>query len=96
MIARVTTGQADRERLDEAIRRTREQTLTTVQAQPGFRSYQLLVDRAAGTFLSLSVWESVQALQQAETVLNRERTQATQAHSGQGVTSTMYEVAVQG
>ena len=96
MIARVTTGQADRERLDEAIRRTREQTLATVQAQPGFRSYQLLVDRAAGTFISVSLWESEQALRQAEAVLNQERAQATQAHEGQGVASAVYEVAVQG
>ena len=96
MIARMTTGQAAPERLDAAIRRTREETLPTLHAQPGFRSYQLLVDRGAGTFISVSVWESAQALEQAETVLNQARTQATHAHGGQGVTSAVYEVAVQG
>ncbi len=73
--ARVTSYQAPRERLDDAIALFRERTVPAAQQQQGMAGLYLLVDRGSGKALSLSLWASAEALQQSEQMARQLREQ---------------------
>jgi quinol monooxygenase YgiN len=66
MHARVTRVQLQPDKLDEAIRIYQESVIPAARQQPGFRSTQLITDRASGMGLSITVWESEADLQASE------------------------------
>ncbi len=92
MYARVTTVQGQADRLDGGIRAFREQTVPTVQGQAGFAGAYLLVDRQTGTALSITLWESEQAMQQTEAAIAQQRQHAAQQLGASTPTVERYEV----
>ena len=67
MFARVATTQSQPERLEEIMRRLRDQTVPVLQAQKGFRGCYGMVDRESGKAVAISLWETEEkvVLQQA-------------------------------
>ncbi len=57
MYARITTMQMSPYRMDEAISAVREQVVPAAQQQKGFKGYLMLVDRATGKNLVITLWE---------------------------------------
>jgi heme-degrading monooxygenase HmoA len=92
MFARVSTyegspGQA------EAVRQAVEGMADQVRARAGFQRGYFLVDQASGKGLSITLWESEQAMQSSAAAVNPLRSQLAQAlgATGQPTVST-YEV----
>ena len=63
MYARLTTIEGAPEKMDDAARHAREQTLSQLQQMDGFRGFVALGDRQSGKLLGLAFWESEEALQ---------------------------------
>ncbi len=93
MHARQTMLQVDPSRIDEGIRLFREQVMPVVRQQGG-KGVRLLVDRRSGKVQAISLWETEQAAQAAQTAMNQQRDQAAQQLGGQGATTELFEVAV--
>jgi heme-degrading monooxygenase HmoA len=66
MFARATFGQAPPERLDEMIHEVMEHVLPAVSMQHGFNGGMILVERGSGKVLTVSLWESEQAMDATE------------------------------
>ena len=64
MYARVGVFHGAPEHLDDdAVRRSREQTLAVLRQRPGFAGLHILADRQTGKTLAFSFWETQAALQ---------------------------------
>ena len=92
--ARVTRVQAPADRLEEAIRNYREQVVPAAQQQAGFQGAYLLADRQTGQVLSITVWESEDALRQSEQMAEQQRGQAAQQMGASAPTVERYEIAI--
>jgi heme-degrading monooxygenase HmoA len=96
MHARVATFQGSPDRIDEVIRLSREQLLPPIQRMAGFRQIYGLADRASGRIVSVSLWESEQALRDSEGPTDGLRQQAGQAAGASAApTVASYEVVHQ-
>ena len=63
MYARVGVFHGAPEHLDDdAVRRSREQTLAVLRQRPGFAGLHILADRQTGKTLAFSFWETQAAL----------------------------------
>jgi hypothetical protein len=93
MYARVTTAQGSPERVDESLQAIREQGIPVFRQQAGFQHAYFLIDRGSGKGIALTLWDSREALQQAEAALNQMRGQVAQATQLQQPTTEVYEVA---
>ena len=94
MHARVSTYEGSADRLDEGIRGF-ERTTDALRQLDGFEGAYLLVDRAAGRALSVTLWSSEEAVQASAERANQMRSEAT---SPAGITIESvdtYEVAMQ-
>jgi heme-degrading monooxygenase HmoA len=78
MFARVSTIQGSPEHVEEGIRRL-EQSRSAIEGLDGFKGAYLLADRTAGTIMTITFWESEQAMHASSTVATRERGQAAEA-----------------
>jgi heme-degrading monooxygenase HmoA len=58
MYARLVTGKAVTDRLDEAVKLWHESVAPSAKQQKGFRSARLLVDRRMGKVVSIGLWDS--------------------------------------
>ena len=79
MHARLTRIEADADRLDEMAGQFEQQTLPQIQGIDGFKGYQLLGDRANGTAIAITFWESAEAMQASEEAVKAARQQAADA-----------------
>jgi heme-degrading monooxygenase HmoA len=95
MFARVTIAQGAPERLDDTLRTIREQVLPMFQGQAGFQHLHVLIDRQNGRGLSVSLWESREALAQAEAAVNQMRGQVAQTIGMAPLATEVYEVAIE-
>jgi heme-degrading monooxygenase HmoA len=96
MIARVTTVKGQPGREEEAITQYRDQVLPAVKGQAGYKGALLLIDRRAGTGISISLWESEEAQRASEAAVTQLRQQAAQQMGAtQAPSVDIYEVAVQ-
>ncbi len=94
MFVRLTTTQMPPENLDRMTGFFQERVGPAMQQQPGFLNAYVLVDRATGKGGILSLWESEEALRQAEAMLNQQRGEGGQAVQARAApTSEVYEVA---
>lgn len=93
MHTRQTTFQLEPSKVDEFIRGMREEVFPTIREHGG-RGARCLVDRGSGKVLAISLWESAAALQAAEGAMNRHREQFLQRLGAVGVTSEVFEVAI--
>lgn len=95
MYARVTTIQGPPESVDESIIVTREKALPQARQIPGFKGALSLVDRTTGKGLTITLWESEEALQTSDEAANQIRSDAVAAITGAEVASVdRYEVAI--
>jgi heme-degrading monooxygenase HmoA len=94
--ARVTTyeGQAglSDEQVQEITRRTEETVLPTVRQMGGYKGVFSLMDRGTGKALSLTLWESEEAMRASEEAANQTRGQAAGIASQQVTGIERFEV----
>lgn len=94
MFARVSTYTGTSDELDEAIRQVRENTLPKLMQLDGYKGAYFLVDRQNGKSLSVTLWESEEAMSTSEEAANSLRSEVADALGTQMVGVERYEVAV--
>ncbi len=94
MFARVSTYTGTSDELDEAIRQVRENTLPKLMQLDGYKGAYFLVDRQNGKSLSVTLWESEEAMSTSEEAANSLRTEVADALGTQMVGVERYEVAI--
>ncbi len=73
MYARVTWLEGSPSQAREAIAAMREQAIPAVQATPGFSEILFLVDREGGRALAVTLWETLEDLEDSEALAQRLR-----------------------
>jgi heme-degrading monooxygenase HmoA len=91
--ARVSEVTGPSDGIDAGIAQYRDAVLPAVQAMPGFQRAYLLVDRDNGRSLSITVWESEDAMRSSEEAADRMRTEVVASMAAQATVSR-YEIAV--
>ncbi len=79
MFANVSTYQGPPDKIDEGLRYAQENIVPSLQEVEGFEGVYLLVDRQSGKVLTITLWESEEALRASE----EETTQLRSEHRGQ-------------
>lgn len=79
MFARATRIEGSPDRLDEAIRQFREQTLPAAQDLAGFGGGMLLVDRSSGAAMAVTLWETEENMAASEQFADQQRAQVAEA-----------------
>jgi heme-degrading monooxygenase HmoA len=85
MFARVSNYQGPPNQVDEGIRTAREQILPRAAELDGYKGAYFLVDRQSGRSVSITLWESEEAMRASESA---------QASGGEIVSVERYEVAI--
>jgi heme-degrading monooxygenase HmoA len=75
----MTTIHSPAERMDEGIEKVKEEVVGAIREIPGFKGIIGLVDRTANTGITLSLWESEQAMEESEVEGGRLREEAAKA-----------------
>lgn len=78
MFARVISARARVDQVDDAVRIARQQ-LPDVRGQQGYRGFCVLADRASGKLMTISLWDSAEALHAVETRAVRVREEAAES-----------------
>ena len=86
MFARVSTFAGSPDQVDESIREGREQIVPAVRQIPGCKGLLYLVDRTTGKAMSVTLWETEEAMRMSE--------QAADQIRGESVQVERYEVAI--
>jgi heme-degrading monooxygenase HmoA len=94
MYARVTTIEGAPDKMDDAARHVREQTLPQLQQMDGFKGFVSLGDRQSGKVLGVAFWESEEALRATEEAVSDVRSGAAEAANGTVSGVEQYEVFV--
>ena len=94
MYARLTTIEGLPDKMDDATRHVREQTLAQLQQMDGFKGFVALGDRQSGKLLGLAFWESEEALRATEGAVSSVRSGAAEAAGGTVASVEQYEVVV--
>ena len=94
MYARVTTIEGSPDKMDDATRHVREQTLPQLQQMDGFKGFVALGDRQSGRLLGVAFWESEEALQATEQAVSSVRSGAADVAGGTVAGVEQYEVVV--
>ena len=93
MHARVVTFQGSPEQIQQgAETRFRERVLPTLQQQAGFKGVYVLLDRARGKMLGITLWESEEAARGAMAAMEPIRTASAQEMGAPSVAPEGYEV----
>ena len=82
MFARVTTTQGAPEQSDQTVRYIQEQLIPSLRGMPGLKGAYFLGDRQTGKGLSISLWESAEAMQASEARTSQMRTSVGSAQQG--------------
>ena len=93
MFARVSTFTGTSDELDEAIRQVRENTLPKLMQLDGYKGAYFLVDRQNGKSLTMTFWESEEAMRTSEETANSMRSEIADALETQMISVERYEVA---
>jgi heme-degrading monooxygenase HmoA len=94
MFARVSTYQGSPDQIDEGVRYAKENIVSRVHEVEGFEGVYLLVDRQSGKALSITLWESEEAMRASEQEANRLRSEAAESGGQEVVGVDRYEVAI--
>jgi heme-degrading monooxygenase HmoA len=92
--ARVSLLEGAPDRIDEGIRKAREEPLSKVRALPGWKGAIGLSDRNGGRVRLITLWESADALRATEEQADRLRAEAAEGGDLRIVAVDRYEVAV--
>ena len=93
MWARVSRLMGSREQIDDLLRNVRETVIPALKQMAGFQGAYFLVDRSSGASMSVTLWESEDALQASEEAANKLRGDAAQAAAAGTPVVERYEVA---
>ena len=94
MLARISVYRGSPDRIDEAIRYGQEQILPRLEQMEGFEEAYFLVDRLSGKALSITLWESEEAMRASEEAASQLRSESAEA-AGETVESVeRYEVVM--
>ena len=95
MHTRVSTLEGPPDQIDEGLRYLREQILPNAfQDDEGFKGALALVDRQSGKTLTITFWESEEAMHATEEEANRIRSELAQAGGETIAAVERYEVGV--
>ena len=94
MHARLTTIEGLPDKMDDATRHVREQTLSQLREMDGFKGFVALADSQSGKLLGLSFWEDEEALRATEVAVSSRRSEAAEAAGGTVAGVERYEVVV--
>jgi hypothetical protein len=94
MYARITTIEGAPDKMDDATRHIREQTLPQLQQMDGFEGFVALGDRQSGKVLGVAFWESEEALRGTEVPVSKVRSEVAEAVGGTVAGVEQYEVVV--
>ena len=94
MHARVTIADADPGRVDEGAEVIRDRVLPSVRELEGFRGVIGLTDRETGKSMTVTLWESQEAMLTSEEAANRLRSEVMEALGGSKPTVERYEVTL--
>lgn len=94
MFARVSTYRGDPGQIGEGVNYARENILPKVRQVDGFEGVYYLVDRESGKALTITLWESEEAMRASEEEANRLRSESADASSATVENVERYEVAI--
>jgi heme-degrading monooxygenase HmoA len=95
MHTRVTRVEGQSDQVDQGIEQVKSNVLPALQAERGFKSLTLLVDRDKGTMLGISFWEDEQAVTDSEEATRSAREQAAETVGAGAPQVERFEVAFQ-
>jgi heme-degrading monooxygenase HmoA len=75
MFATVSTFQGPPDQIDQGVRYAQENIVPTLQEVEGFEGVYLLVDRQSGKVLTITLWESEEAMRASEQEANQLRSE---------------------
>lgn len=75
MFARVTTTQGSSEQYDQTVRFVQEQLVPMLKQVPGIKGAYVLADRQTGKGISITLWESEEAMTASTQAANQIRAQ---------------------
>lgn len=93
MHARVSTYQGTSETIDRSVEQA-DEFVPVVRGMDGSRGMIYLVDRSSGKSLSITLWESAEAMQASEEAANRLRRDSSASAGDTIVDVERYEVAL--
>jgi heme-degrading monooxygenase HmoA len=93
MFARVSEVTGPAERIDDGIAEYRDVVIPALKGMDGFNRAYLLIDRDGGKSLSITVWDSAEAMRASDEAADRMRAQVTGNMAAQS-TASRYEIAV--
>jgi heme-degrading monooxygenase HmoA len=92
--ARVSSLEGSPERIEESVRKAREEVLPKARELRGWKGAIALADRSSGRVKLITLWESIEALRASEEQADRLRKQSAEI-GGQRITGVdRYEVAI--
>ena len=94
MFARVSTYLGDPAQIDQGLNYARENILPRVKQVDGFEGVYYLVDRQSGKALTITLWESEEALHASEEEANRLRSESAESASATIANVERYEVGL--
>ena len=94
MFARVSTYRGDPGQIDGGLNYARENIVPRVQQVDGFEGVYYLVDRESGKALSITLWESEEALRASEEEANQLRSESADSASATIESVERYEVGI--
>ncbi len=94
MWARVSTYDEPVDGIDEGIDYVNREIMPKLRQTAGFKGLYALADRSTGKTLSISLWESEDALRASEEAANRMRRDSTDAARGEILDVERFEVTL--
>jgi hypothetical protein len=92
MYLRVTAFKSDPAKLDQGVAFLRDKIIPAMKQAPGFLGATAIIDRKEGTGAASTLWESLEAMNQAEQLGQQSRTQSAEATGMEVVDVDRFEV----
>jgi heme-degrading monooxygenase HmoA len=90
----MNTFEGSPDRLDDAVRKVREQVLPQLHQQDGFKGMMFLANYKSGELQLMSLWESAQAMRASEEEANRLRAGVAEAADQEIARVERYDVVL--
>jgi hypothetical protein len=95
MYARHVTVQGSPDHVDAAVQSVRDNVLPVARSCPGFKGQLLLIDRAQGKAIGISLWDTEENMKASEEKVAVARQQtAEQVGAGQAPEVALYELPI--
>jgi hypothetical protein len=92
MYLRVTAFKSDPAKLDQGVAFLRDKIIPAMKKAPGFLGATAIIDRKEGTGAASTLWESLEAMNQAELLGQQSRTQSAEATGLEVVDVDRFEI----